>query len=172
MEKYKKNKKFNFKVSYTMTLQTSINKLWSIISSESNLEFYHPFCKKNIAINWPGINSVDEIHYYNGDIYTRKFIKWTDNVGYDLYISKKNYPKSLVKWRIKESNEFSKLNITIYPYVFNTSYKLINIIPFYAFVKPRLYIYLKNIEKGLIYYLETNKKVEKNQFGNHNWLSN
>ena len=54
MEKYKKKKKFNFKVSYTMTLQTSINKLWSIISSESNLEFYHPFCKKNIVINLIG----------------------------------------------------------------------------------------------------------------------
>ena len=64
-----------------------------------------------------------------------------------------------------------KLYITIYPYVFNTGYKFLNIIPFYTFVKPRLYDYLKNIEKGLIYYLETNKKVKKNQFGSHSWFS-
>ena len=164
-------KKFNFKVSHSMKLNVSIDKLWSLISSEGNLEFYHPFCKKNIAKSWPGINSIDQLQYYNGDIYTRKFINWIDNVGYDLYISKKNYPNSLVKWRIQESNGIIKLNITIYPYVFNTGYKILNIIPFYTFVKPSLNNYLKNIEKGLIYYLKTNKKVKKNQFGNHNWFS-
>ena len=164
-------KKFNFKVSHSMKLNVSIDKLWSLISSEGNLEFYHPFCKKNIAKSWPGINSIDHLQYYNGDIYTRKFINWIDNVGYDLYISKKNYPSSLVKWRIQEINKVIKLNITIYPYVFNTSYKILNIIPFYTFVQPRLYNYLKNIEKGLIYYIKTNKKVKKNQFGSHNWFS-
>ena len=82
-------KKFNFKVSHTMTLNVSIDRLWSLISSEGNLELYHPFCKKNIVNNWPGINSIDELQYYNGDVYTRKFINWIDNVGYDLYISKK-----------------------------------------------------------------------------------
>ena len=164
-------KKFNFKVSHSMKFNVSNDRLWSVISSEGNLEFFHPFCEKNIAKNWSGINSIDELQYYNGDIYTRKFINWIDNVGYDLYISKKNYPSSLVKWRIKESNKIIKLNITIYPYVFNTGYKIFNIIPFYTFVKPKLYIYLKNIEKGLIYYLETNQKVKKNQFGSHNWFS-
>ena len=164
-------KKFNFKVSHSMTLNVSIDQLWSVISSQGNLEFYHPFCKKNIAKNWPGINSIDELQYYNGDIYTRKFINWIDNVGYDLYISKKNNPSSLVKWRIQESNGIIKLNIIIYPYVFNTGYKILNIIPFYTFVKPSLNNYLKSIEKGLIYYLETNKKVKKNQFGSHNWFS-
>ena len=164
-------KKFNFKLSHSITLNVSIDRLWSLISSEGNLELYHPFCKKNIVNNWPGINSIDELQYYNGDVYTRKFINWIDNVGYDLHISKKKYPSSLVKWRIQDSNKVVKLNITIYPYVFNTGYKFLNIIPFYTFVKPRLYDYLKNIEKGLIYYLETNKKVKKNQFGSHSWFS-
>ena len=76
-----------------------------------------------------------------------------------------------MKWRIKESNKVIKLNITIYPYIFNTGNKILNIIPFYTFVKPKLDNYLKNIEKGLIYYLETNIKVKKNQFGSHNWFS-
>ena len=70
------------------------------------------------------VNCIDELQYYNGDIYTRKFINWIDNVGYDLYISKKNNPCSLVKWRIQESNKVIKLNITIYPYLFNTGYKI------------------------------------------------
>ena len=97
-----------------MKLNVSRDKLWSLISSEGNLEFYHPFCKKKIAKNWPGINSIDELQYYNGDLYTRKFVNWIDNVGYDLYISKKNYPSSFVKWRILDSNKVVKLNITIY----------------------------------------------------------
>ena len=74
--------------------QLEINKqsdiVIDLIKSENNLEKFHPFCKKNIVNNWPGINSIDELQYYNGDIYTRKFINWIDNVGYDLYISKKN----------------------------------------------------------------------------------
>ena len=164
-------KKFNFKVSHTIILNVSADRLWKLISSEGNLELYHPFCKKNVVNNWPGKNSIDELQYYNGDVYTRKFINWIDNIGYDLYISKKNYPSSLVKWRIKESNKVVKLNITIYPYVFNTGYKILNIIPFYIFVKPSMYNYLKNIEKGLIYYFKKNKKVKKNQFGSHSWFS-
>ena len=34
-----------------------------------------------------------------------------------------------------------------------------------------MYNYLKNIEKGLIYYFKKNKKVKKNQFGSHSWFS-
>ena len=74
-------KKFNFKVSHSMKFNVSNDRLWSVISSEGNLEFFHPFCEKNIAKNWSGINSIDELQYYNGDIYTRKFINWIDNVG-------------------------------------------------------------------------------------------
>ncbi len=165
------NKRFNFNVSFSIKLSIKADKLWTIISSKRNLELYHPFCKKNIPVKWPGVNSVDEIHYYNGDIYTRKFINWIENIGYDLYISKKKSNNSLVKWRIKKDNGNSILTITIYPYLFNTKNKFINFLPFYLFVKPILYNYLSKIGKGLIYHIKTKQKVNKNQFGSHIWFS-
>ena len=164
-------KKFNFKVSHSIKLPIPSSKLWTIISSKKNLELFHPFCKKNICIKWPGINSVDEIHYYNGKIYTRNFINWIENVGYDLYISRQDSAESLVKWRIKKVNCNSILTISIYPYLFNTNIKFLNFFPFFLFVRPILYNYLKKIGKGLLYFTKTQNKVQRNQFGKHIWFS-
>ena len=34
--------------------------LWRVISAKENLNLYHPFCKSNVALNWPGKDSIDE----------------------------------------------------------------------------------------------------------------
>ena len=52
---------------------SNISKVWDIISTESNLELFHPFCRKNRSINWPGRESVDEIEYLNRLTFIRKF---------------------------------------------------------------------------------------------------
>ncbi|MBF24940.1 MAG: hypothetical protein CMP49_00245 [Flavobacteriales bacterium] len=166
---YEKN--YNWKVSYTVLLPTSAHKLWSLISSPNNLEYFHPFCYKNIITKWPGLNSIDQVHYHNGHLYKRNFVKWINNIGYDLLISNEKSPKSFVKWRIKDLDSQCKLTITIYPYIYNMNSKWLNAVPFFFIVKPSLYNYLQNIGKGLIYHIETNNKVAKNQFGNHNWFS-
>ena len=49
---------------------------------------------------------------------------------------------------------------------------MVKLFSIFFFVKPNLNNYLKNISKGLIYYIKENKKVTKNQFGNHSWFSN
>ena len=56
-------------VTYSLLLPTTANKLWLLISSPNNLERFHPFCNKNIINKWPGVDAVDEIHYYNGHVY-------------------------------------------------------------------------------------------------------
>ncbi|MBG40149.1 MAG: hypothetical protein CMP74_02880 [Flavobacteriales bacterium] len=165
-------KHYNWNVSYSTKLPISSSELWSIISSPKNLENFHPFCNKNKIFKWPGLGSLDEIHYYNGHIYKRNFVKWINNVGYDLFIKQEKYNQSFVKWRIKQSGNYSILTISIFPYIFNTNSKWLNFFPFFFFVKPNLNNYLKNISKGLIYYIKENKKVTKNQFGNHSWFSN
>ena len=57
-------KNYNWNVSYSTKLPISSSELWSIISSPKNLENFHPFCNKNKIFKWPGLGSLDEIHYY------------------------------------------------------------------------------------------------------------
>ena len=164
-------KDYNWDVTYSVLLPTTAHKLWLLISSPNNLELFHPFCNKNITNQWPGVDAIDEIHYYNGYVYKRKFVKWINNVGYDLLIANEQYPQSFVRWRIEDLDTQCKLTITIFPYIYNMHSKWLNFLPFFLIVKPNLYKYLINIGKGLLYHIDTNKKVSKNQFGKHNWFS-
>ena len=164
----------NFLWSTQLQKELPINasRLWEIISKPSNLENFHPFCSENPVMQWPGKNSVDKIHYYNGLTFQRNFVSWIDHVGYDLFIGEENKGKSYVSWRIEDLNEKSKLTISIYPHVYNSKSKLINFLPFFLIVNPSLKKYLHSVLSGLEYYVRTHKKVKKNQFGTHKIFSN
>lgn len=164
--------RFNWCV--TGTLETSISSpdLWDIISSPSNLELFHPFCYKNPTIDWPGLNSIDQIHYYSGLVLERKFVKWVDNQGYDLLIGVTNGEKSFVSWVIEDKGRSSKLSVSIYPYLFNKGKKVVNFLPYFLIVRPSLKKYINSVMKGLLFYIDTNSKVKKNQFGTHKLFSN
>ena len=82
----KKVKNFNWPVSYNSQINCDVNTVWKIISAKSNLELFHPFCKKNKVIKWSRENSVDQIEYLNGSIFQREFSKWEEKVGDDLFI--------------------------------------------------------------------------------------
>jgi len=168
----KKENIFNWYVKGNLEVPISSSDLWKIISSPSNLELFHPFCSKNPIINWPGLNSVDQIHYYSGLVLDRKFVKWTDNQGYDLFIGERNGKKSFVSWEIEEKSNNSKLSISIYPYMYNQGKKIVNFLPFFLIVKPSLTNYINSVMNGLSYYVNTNIKVKKNQFGSHKLFSN
>lgn len=163
--------KFHWKISETLNVNINSEDLWTIISSPSNLELFHPFCNKNPIINWPGNNSIDEIYYYSGLIYQRKFINWIEGVGYDLLIGEKNGHQSLVSWKIQNNGKTS-LTISIYPYKYNTGIKLINFIPYSILVKPLLKKYVKSVILGLEYFIKSNEIVQKNQFGYIRFFSN
>lgn len=163
---------YNWKVSYEKKFNINSIELWKIISQPSNLELFHPFCKNNNTIVWNEENSIDKIEYYNHRVYTRNFLFWEKNVGYDLKISDKPKKESFVSWRIKKLNkQNSTLKITIYPYILNKGNKLKNFVPFFVFVYPKLRSYLKHIFKGIDWYYNTGNKVSKNQFGKHSWFS-
>ena len=163
--------KYNWKVSANTLIESNISKVWDIISTESNLELFHPFCRKNRSINWPGRDSVDEIEYLNGLTYIRKFTKWEQNNGYDLYNGQKKGPLSFVRWRLSSDGDKCDINITVYPYLFNIGSKLVNILPFWLIIRPMLISYLNSVVKGLKFYAETNKIVKPNHFGRHRWFS-
>tara|TARA_Y100000590_G_scaffold88653_1_gene99684 strand:- start:1121 stop:1381 length:261 start_codon:yes stop_codon:yes gene_type:complete len=81
-------------------------------------------------------NSIDEIEYLNGMILKRECCKWENNCGYELYINKKGKPPSYVSWELRKIENKCIVSITIYPYLCNKGSKIINIFPFYIFVKP------------------------------------
>ncbi len=167
-----KERRFNWSVTGILETSISSSDLWDIISSPSNLELFHPFCAKNKSIKWPGLNSIDQIYYYSGLVFERKFIKWVDKRGYDLLIGEKNEAQSLVSWQINDKDNSSILKVSIYPHLCNQGLKVFNFLPFYLVVKPSLKHYIDSVMLGLEYYIKTNKKVRKNQFGNHKIFSN
>ena len=77
----------NYLRSVTVTKEFDLpkEKIWETISKESNLELFHPFCKKNPTIAWEENRHEDEIHYIRGFILKRKFVAWEKNTGYDLF---------------------------------------------------------------------------------------
>ena len=84
------NIKDKWKVYYEEEINSSVDSLWDLISSPSNLELFHPFCKSNKIIKWPGENSIDELIYLNGLTFIRKFKSWKKKKGYSLLIGEKD----------------------------------------------------------------------------------
>ena len=39
-------------VSSEKSIICDINSLWNVVSSPSNLDLFHPFCKKNTVVKW------------------------------------------------------------------------------------------------------------------------
>ena len=99
-------------VSCSISLKNDKKNVWKAISSHGNLNFFHPFCKKNKVIEGDE-NSIkkDILIYLNGIIFERKFYQWEKMKGYKLMIGKKNGKKSKVIWKISENNNNTTLSI-------------------------------------------------------------
>ena len=95
------------KVYYEEKINSSLSSLWDLISSPSNLELFHPFCKSNKIVNWPGEHSIDELIYLNGLTFIRKFKTWDKKKGYSLLIGERDKEQSYVVWEITKNNEKS-----------------------------------------------------------------
>ena len=162
---------YNWNVNFEVFIESTSQNLWQIISKEGNLNNFHPFCQKNITHKWRKNIHEDEIKYLNGLTFKRKIVRWIDDIGYDLYINQVGKPSSYVSWRLFTDGDNSKINITVYPYLFNNGSKIINLIPFFLVVKPLLRSYLQSVLHGLKFYAENDLSIKPNQFGRHIWFS-
>ena len=163
--------KSKWKAEYEQKIDATSNQLWELISSPSNLELFHPFCKSNKAIVWPGEKSIDELIYLNDLTYIRKFHNWEKSKGYSLFIGEKDKQHSYVVWEIFLKNESVFLKITVYPYFLRNFPKIISYFPYKLIVIPALESYLKSVIGGINYYLTTKSKTPNNYFGRHKWFS-
>ncbi len=160
-----------WKIEHEEKISTSVEKLWELITSPSNLELFHPFCKSNKVIAWPGKNSIDELIYLNDLKYIRSFISWEEFKGYSLLIGEENQKQSYVIWKIYKKQGLVFLKITIYPYFLRDIPKAISYLPYKLFVIPKMTSYLKSVIGGINYYIERKKKTPKKYFGSHKWFS-
>ena len=159
-------------IHHKIRINATPERIWKIISSPRNLEYYHPFCESNPVDRWPGLGSVDYVNYYNGLKFIRNFTDWNEGAGYELMIGKIGGRKSKVIWRIdKIDNTTSYLNITVYPHDFKLKPSFAKPIAYYLYIKPSLNKYLSSVLKGFQYYITTDKRIKKNQFGKHKWFS-
>ena len=155
-------------VQSQLEINKESNTVIDLIKSKSNLEKFHPFCKKNIVVKWKGKNSEDIVIYHNNKQYVRKFTEWHQS-GYKLEIFE-DRKLADISWNVKDLNNKSIIKISAKPYL-PYKYRIINVIVFNLYVKYVLQSYLNSVVKGLKYYLETNKTASDNQFGKHIWYS-
>ena len=148
------------------------SKILNLIREPGNLNKYHPFCKKNEVINWPGNGSVDHLEYHNGMKFNREFYNWTDN-GYDLRIGGKRN-MAIVNWVVEGNEIRSSLRVRINPNIKNyiqIENRLIQRLFWFLYIKPMLQSYINHVIKGFNHYMNTETNVLRNQFGTHRWFS-
>jgi len=158
-------------VSFEQEIYCSLPKIWEIISKPGHLEQFHPYCKKNEAIKWPGTGSQDLLTYRNGNIYKRDIVEWVDNESFSLIIGEVGKPKSFVKWEFKDNKKKIKVKITVYPHLLLNWNKFSSYLPYKYYIKPKLRIYLKAVLCGLKSYAESGVKVQRNMAARHSWFS-
>ena len=171
MRNSEKTSAYHWNITHKDKIHKSKQEVWSIISGESNLELFHPFCNKNKVISWSQDSSVDQIEYLNGALFRREFSEWYAGEGYNLYISQLGKPGSYVEWRLKDRGSECEIQISIFPYLCNLGNKLIYFVPFNLIVRPLLKNYLHSVIGGLKLYAEKNIQVKNNHFGKHIWFS-
>jgi hypothetical protein len=164
--------KFKWPVTVNRTIATPASKIWEVISSPGGLPLYHPFCEKNPVFEWPGADSHDEVHYFNGVVLVRRFTDWYEDVGYDLEIGRAGGRQSVVSWRINPIKERrSSIAITIFPHAVQNVPVVVRWAPHLFWLRPKLKGYLQSVVKGIDWFINHGQPVRRNQFGAHPWFS-
>jgi hypothetical protein len=165
-------KAFKWPVAVSRTIAVPAPKIWEVISSPGTLPLYHPFCEKNPVFEWPGSDSHDEVHYFNGVVLARRFSAWYDDVGYDLEIGRSGGRTSVVSWRITPVKERrSSIEIAVYPHTLQHLPTVARWLPHLVRLRPQLKRYLLSVVRGLDWFITQGQPVRRNQFGAHSWFS-
>lgn len=163
---------FKWPVSVSRPIAAPSSRIWEVVSSPGTLSLYHPFCEKNPVIDWPGPNSHDEVHYFNGLVLVRRFTDWYEAVGYDLRIGKSDGTTSIVSWRITPiDDQQGSIEITIFPHVLQNIPLAVRWVPHLVRIRPQLTTYLQSVVDGLDWFITRGQAVKRNQFGAHPWFS-
>ena len=137
-----KNKSYIWEINRKVIINSPISKVWDIISSESHLEKFNPFCKKNEVKEWVSNSHKDIVTYYNNRILHRDFYRWLEGEGFDLIIGDSTGNDSHVSWRLSNKDSKTLASITIKHYFYNKGSILYNFIRFFNIFIHKLDYYL------------------------------
>jgi hypothetical protein len=159
-------------VSLNQSIAWPSSDVWTAISTPGILELCHPFCQANPVTVWPGAESRDEIHYFNGKVHERRFLERIEGVGYSLEIGEHGQETSLVRWRVKGVDRTASiLDITVYPYLHQSVPRVVRWLPHVGYLRPMLRRYLTSVVSGSDWYLTQREPVPRNQLDPHRWFS-
>ena len=158
-------------VSFEQEINSSLSSLWEIVSKPGHLKQFHPYCKKNEALKWPGSDSQDLLTYQNGKIYKREMVEWNEKESFSLLIGEIDKPKSFAKWEFKDNKKNTKVKITVYPHLLINWPNIFSYLPYKCYIIPQLRRYLKAVLCGLKYHAENDEIIEGNLLDSHPWFS-
>jgi hypothetical protein len=163
---------FRWPVEVVQSIAAPAEQVWHAIAMPGNLELCHPYCARNPVEVWPGADARDEVHYFSGWVFARRFRRWIDGVGYDLEIGRRGGRSSFVSWRILPVDDLQcSLRIAVYPHVLQHVPVILRWVPYTLRVGPMLRQYLFSVTKGFEWYVTRGEPVIPNQFGSHPWFS-
>lgn len=164
--------RFKWPVSVERIIDAPAETVWGAISQPGNLELCHPFCASNPVREWPGPDSIDEVHYLSGWVFERRFHNWIDGVGYDLEIGRRGGGQSSVSWRISSIDDRNcRLRITVCPHALQKMPLAIRWLPHFVWLRPKMRMYLDSVIRGIEWYVTRGEAVPRNAFGEHRWFS-
>jgi hypothetical protein len=142
--------------------------LWTMISTPGQLPSYHPYCKANEVMRWPGPGSRDGVAYHSGRYMERDFMTWLEGVGYDLQIGPPPRKSSWISWRIRPVDErASELSIEVTP-VLESRLEAVAKRNYEATYYGRIVeVYLDHLLRGAEHFVLTGTPVQPRQFGSH-----
>jgi hypothetical protein len=142
--------------------------LWRMISTPGQLHKYHPYCRTNQVIKWPGIGSRDLVDYYSGIRFQRDFMYWRDGAGYDLQIGPPPRKSSWISWNIEAlAPGKSLLSITVTPILESHILENVKKIFVRTYFGESISVYLDSLLRGADQFVTTGREVREKQFGPH-----
>jgi hypothetical protein len=155
-------------VSLSRVIQASKSDVWKTISAPGQLNKYHPYCRSNRVISWPGVGSRDGVEYYSGIYFERDFMSWSEGSGYDLQIGPPPRKSSWISWNIIALGpEKSELTIKVTPIL--ESYLLEDVKKLFVqtYFGKTISCYLDSLLRGLDQFVTTGREVQEKQYGPH-----
>jgi hypothetical protein len=142
--------------------------MWKVLSTPGQLHKYHPYCKANEVIRWPGPGSCDSVTYHSGFFMQRDFMHWHEGIGYDLQIGPPPRKSSWISWRTYPIEEgTSELSIQVTP-ILESHLPDANKRAYEAtFFGKTIERYLDHLLRGAEHFVLTGIPVQPRQFGAH-----
>jgi uncharacterized protein YndB with AHSA1/START domain len=146
--------------------------VWKVISTPGQLHKYHPYCKANEVVRWPGPGSRDGVTYHSGFYMQRDFMSWFEGIGYDLQIGPPPRKSSWISWRIRPTGEgTSELSIQVTPILESHLPAATRQAYEVTFFGKVIETYLDHLLRGAEHFVLTGDPVQPRQFGAHSIYS-